>query len=251
MFGLIRKPAVVGSFYPSDPTTLRRMIENFLSATRVQIDKVRALVVPHAGYIYSGQVAATGYSLIKDFSHVLLFGPSHYAMFTGAVQSCADVWETPLGKVKVRRLKGFECADLVHEPEHCLEVQIPFLQVVLKEFVISPLLLGGVDVEQLAKQLIKYIDANTLVIASSDLSHYLPYAHAKEIDALANKVVPELDFVRAQQIQACGKNAILTLMHIAKIKGWKGVFIDYKTSGDTAGEKSSVVGYGCYGFVEG
>ena len=139
-----------------------------------------------------------------------------------------------------------------HIPEHCLEVQLPFLQRVLKKgFEIYPLLCGDVDAGLLAKALAPIVDGKTLVIASSDLSHYLPYAVAVKMDKNANELVPSLD-VKGFEAKgdACGKTPILVLMHLAKLKGWSGLFLDYKNSGDTAGDKARVVGYGCYAFYE-
>jgi AmmeMemoRadiSam system protein B len=283
---IIKYPAVAGAFYPDEPEELRDMISKFLSDTKeTKLDvrkfheftysrdrhvghlegKLKALIVPHAGYIYSGPVAATGYKLLgqeaekRAVSKIVLVGPSHHASFFGVAESGADFWETPLGKVKIWRIRKetghrelITVIPQVHAPEHCLEVQLPFLQTVLKnEFIILPILTGEVSPLALAEALFGVIDKETVIIASSDLSHYNPYERAIRIDAIANKAVPALDIKTMEESgDACGKTAILTLMHIARKKGWKGELLDYRNSGDTAGSKDAVVGYGCYAFYE-
>jgi len=263
----IRAMAVAGGFYPSDPDELSRMIDKFLKdAKDAEIGgKLRGLVVPHAGYIYSGPVAAYGYRLLKRFKdgydRVLMLGPSHYAGFSGACEAGFDGWQTPFGVVKVASIRSMvekEHKGLInvypqaHAQEHCLEVQLPFLQ---KAFGLDskieaiPILCGDVEPGMLASALSPAVDERTLVIASSDLSHYLPYQQAVSIDNVANKAVPALDINSFEQLgDACGKTGILTLMHIAKRKGWAGKMLDYRNSGDTCGDKSAVVGYGCYAF---
>jgi len=257
-----REPAVAGAFYPDDEKELREMIAGFLEKAKdVEVGRgLRGLVVPHAGYIYSGPVAAYGYKLLMKQrlqpSKVIIAGPSHYGMFAGVAESGFSEWRTPLGIVraedisaKTRERSIFNTYPQVHASEHCIEVQLPFLQQVLNEdFVIHPLLTGEVKPTMLADAIEPLLDDETIFIASSDLSHYHPYENARKIDAVANEAVPNLDFRKAEYTEACGKTAILVLMHIAKSKGWKGKLLDYRNSGDTAGPKSSVVGYGCYAF---
>ncbi len=256
-----RNPAVAGAFYPDDEKELSRMIEKYLKEAKdIEIKgKLRGLVEPHAGYVYSGPVAAYGYKLLvkqkPQPTKIILVGPSHVGMFIGAAEGGYSEWITPLGVVKSEGLSlpDKTLANIypqVHAPEHCLEVQIPFLQKVLKDFTIYPLLTGQVNPAVLADAIEPLIDDDTLFIASSDLSHYHPYENAKRLDAVANKAIPSFDFDKMQYAEACGKTAILALMHIAKSKGWKGKLLDYRNSGDTAGPKDSVVGYGCYAFYE-
>jgi AmmeMemoRadiSam system protein B len=265
----VRPPAVAGMFYPEEKGELARDVKKYLAdAKEMKLPagaKLRALVEPHAGYIYSGPVAAFGYKMLaanaKGISKVLLLGPSHHVGFVGAAEAGYETWETPLGVVKAGSIQAKLSSDAkrlihnypqAHEPEHCLEVQLPFLQVVLKgKFEIYPILCCEVDPKSLADALAPIIDGKTLIIASSDLSHYLPYESAKRIDAVANDAVPALDIAKFEEAgDACGKMPILVLMHIAKKKGWKGMLLDYRNSGDTAGDKSQVVGYGCYAFYE-
>ncbi len=179
-------------------------------------------------------------------------GPSHYAVFPGACESGHKLWETPLGRVKtISSSGGMICVfPPAHGPEHCLEVQLPFLQSVARDdFEVWPLLCGEVEPSSLAGRIADELDERSVVIASSDLSHYYDYAQAKKLDRVANEAVPALDIGRfGKEGEACGKRAILALMHLAKSKGWKGSFLDYRNSGDTAGPKDQVVGYGCYAF---
>lgn len=252
----IRHPAVAGTFYPEDPAELMAAIEGYLSAAApCSIDgKLRGLVVPHAGYIYSGPIAAYGYKLLakQKPADIAILGPSHYAAFPGACESGFRWWETPLGRVRAKSAAGgpISVFPAAHGPEHCLEVQLPFLQAVLGEkFGIWPLLCGEADPAELADALMERMEKGTFIIASSDLSHYKSYDAAKRIDAIANETIPGLDIARfGNDGDACGKAAILTLMHIAKKKKWKGRLLDYRNSGDTAGPRNQVVGYGCYAF---
>lgn len=257
---LTRKAVVAGAFYPAEKKELSSAIRVHLANAREEKikGKLRGLVVPHAGYVYSAPVAAVGYKLLasqaKQANDIILLGPSHYARFKGACQSGFDKWESPLGKVNVRKITNNDILQTfpqAHVQEHCLEVQLPFIQSVLKKPEIIPLLTGEVDEEKLAVELEKYLDGKTLFIASSDLSHYLPYFLAEKADQVANETVPALNVEAFKRFgDACGKKAILTLMHVARKKKWKGLFLDYKNSGDTAGTKDQVVGYGCYAFYE-
>lgn len=260
----IRKPAVAGAFYPGDPEELGKMIKDFLAAAKdIKIPgKLKALIVPHAGYIYSGPTAAFGYKLLSNyadqFSKIILIGPSHFAGFFGAAESGASEWQTPLGIVKAGSLKK-EVKDIgminlipeAHASEHCLEVQLPFLQTVLKDFTIYPLLTGDIRPAALADEIEKALDKETMIIISSDLSHYFPYDKAVKLDSVCNKAIPELDIeTMKSRGDACGKTGILVLMHLALKKKWKGKLLDYRNSGDTAGQKDQVVGYGAYAFYE-
>ncbi len=259
-----REAAVAGSFYPAGEKELKQMIEKFLKQAKdIKITgKLRGLVVPHAGYVYSGLTAAYGYKLLMKEKpqpdKIILLGPAHFGMFVGIAESGADKWMTPLGPVKTGSLSG-EIADRtilnvypqVHGPEHNLEVQLPFLQTVMKKnFTVYPILTGEINPAVLANAIEPILDGDTLLLVSSDLSHYHPYENAKKLDAVANESVPDLDFKKAEYIEACGKTAILTLMQIAKSKGWKGKLLDYRNSGDTAGPKDGVVGYGAYAFYK-
>jgi len=254
----VRVPAVAGSFYPDDPEELKKMIADFLNKAKPRkVKNLKALIVPHAGYIYSGPVAAFGYKLLKknQFKKVIGLGPSHYGAFPGAAEDDATEWQTPLGTVKTDQLSKLtkpnliNCYPQAHAPEHCLEVQLPFLQMTLGEdFTFYPLLSGAVRPTLLADVIEPAIDDETLLVVSSDLSHYHKYEDAIKIDWVANEAIPALDLKKGELIDACGSVGILTAMHIAKSKRWKSVLLDYRNSGDTAGPKSGVVGYGAYAF---
>ncbi len=268
MMERIRSAAVAGSFYPASPERLHRTVEALLAQAQPQAleGQLRGLIVPHAGYIYSGPVAATGYKTVQSLEFgssqlkVLLLGPAHYVYFVGAATVDVDAWQTPLGLVKCAKdliARALEHSDLqdnpdAHAPEHSLEVQLPFLQMILTDCKMFPILTGECDYHELARTLRPYIDELDLVIVSSDLSHYYPYEEAIERDAVAHQAIESLDLLLMEdRVEACGKTAILTLMQIAKDRGWKAKLVDYRNSGDTAGDKFRVVGYGCYAFYEG
>lgn len=263
----IRPVAVAGAFYPSDKAELERIVTEFLAeAKEISLaGTLKGLIEPHAGYIYSGSTAADGYKLLHALDKsknwkVFLLGPSHQLYFDGAATIEVDFWETPLGNVKQSKLtreliqrhpEVIKNIPQAHLSEHCLEVQLPFLLKVLKKFEIVPILTGEVEPEKLTEILLDYAQDDTLFMVSSDLSHYYPYEEAVKIDELANENIPELNIEKTkQEVEACGKVAILTLMHLARELNWKGKFISYRNSGDTAGDRSQVVGYGCYGFWE-
>jgi hypothetical protein len=278
---LVRESAVAGLFYPKEAAALSRMIEEMLGAVEPEaIAEVKGLVCPHAGYVYSGPVAAQAYRLLsgRDIRTVVVLAPSHYAAFRGASVCGATVYRTALGTVEISekakelaRVSPFslesrcwvqrpawseqssrsapaEGEDTPHTWEHADEVQVPFLQKVLKDFKLLPVIFGEVDAEKAARALGELLDDKTLVVASSDLSHYHPYAEAKALDSRCVKAICALDAEQMQSQEACGKTPILTLMHLAKQKGWKARLLDYRNSGDTAGDRSRVVGYAAIAF---
>jgi len=257
----VRVPAVAGSFYPDDAEELKKMITDFLNKAKPKkVKNLKALIVPHAGYIYSGPVAAYGYKLLEkgQFKKVIGVGPSHYGAFPGASEDDSTGWQTPLGTVKTGRLSKFAkpntigCYPQAHAPEHSLEVQLPFLQMTLgNEFTFYPLLTGAVTPALLADALEPAMDDDTLLLVSSDLSHYHPYGDATRIDKIANEAIPKLDLKKGELIDACGRVGILAAIQIARSKNWSSTLLDYRNSGDTAGPKSGVVGYGAYAFYGG
>jgi hypothetical protein len=256
----VRPEAVAGLFYPAKPEALRKMVADQLKeAGGVSVSgRIRGLISPHAGFVYSGIVAAAGYRQVDpSFKTVILLGPSHRFPLRGPSIPDVKAYQTPLGDVSLaplahvlRELPLFASRPQAHKEEHSLEVQLPFLQTVLKDPSIVPILTNSDDPEALAAVLAPHIDDNTLVVASSDLSHYHPYEEALRLDRRFTAAVPALRFSDVAQCEACGRQAVLTLMHIAKMKGWTGVLIDYKNSGDTAGSKDQVVGYASIAFVD-
>ena len=279
----VRAPAVAGLFYPAEERVLSKTIDGLLEAAPAHhIPRLRGLVCPHAGYPYSGPTAAIAYKLLAglDVQTVVILGPSHYALFQGASVPNTDAYQTPLGIVplsaqapQLAKTSPFvlEPQCLVERPawwaqsskpappagqdtpdtwEHSIEVQIPFLQKTLKNFTILPVVLGNVDPEQVARVLAGVIDDKTIVVASSDLSHYHPYEQAKELDNRCVKAICDLNIDDMKNQEACGKLPILSLMRLAKDKGWKTQLLDYRNSGDTSGDKSGVVGYSAVAFYE-
>lgn len=250
----IRKPAVAGMFYPADRQELKQIVNHFLDEGKEIKFKgnLKALIVPHAGYIYSGIVAGAGFKLLKktDFRKVILLGPTHQFPFFGAALAKED-FETPLGPVKSGKteelFKENQIIELpeAHLREHSLEVELPFLQETLKDFELYAFSLGEIEEERLAETISRFIDGKTLVLASSDLSHYFDYKTAVEKDKETIRKILSFDF---SGLEACGEKPVKVLMHLAKKLGWKPFLIDYKNSGDTAGDKKKVVGYCAIGF---
>ncbi len=257
----VRPPAVAGRFYPAGPAELSDMLTQcFRRAVTTHLSgRLRALVVPHAGYEFSGPIAASAYSVVKEkYKRVMILAASHHARYAGVSVAAVSAFHTPLGDVPLdpdasilRGLPGFGHLPAADGPEHSIEVQLPFLQKVLPSgFTLVPLLMSEVDPLALARALIPHVDSGTLVVASSDLSHYHPYDDAKALDAACGKAIPSLDFSGMDGCEACGKTPVLTLMEMARISGWKGVLLDLRNSGDTSGPKDRVVGYAAIAFVE-
>ena len=276
----IRFPAVAGQFYPETKKELEEMIEGFLKEAKIpEIEgEVFGILVPHAGYIFSGQVAGYGYKVIegKNFESVVLIGDSHCEYFDGISVWDRGEWETPLGRVKVDEelarevlnfSKRFFIKDSAHLFEHSLEVQIPFLQKVLKNFKILPLIFGSEDEDwkELAKAVSKLMEKRKiLVVASSDLSHYPSYEVAIEADKRTIEGIlssdPEKFKEKIENLKklfpnvdtfACAQDTIKTILEIAKNLQAKAKLLKYQNSGDTIyGERSQVVGYGAICFFK-
>jgi len=265
----VRAPAVAGAFYPKDPAALSQTLDALLAGPAQSVPELKALIVPHAGYQFSGSVAASGYRLLRgrDFRTVFLLAPSHTALFKGAYVNEADLYRTPLGDVPIARPLGPPftgktawhiqrppwAAATTNEPnpetwEHSGEVQVPFLQKTLKNFQLVPVVFGDVDPAAAACALADRLDDRSLVIVSSDLSHYHPYDVARARDAQCINAIVNLNIISMQMQEACGAGPILTLLHLARMKGWRAKLLDYRNSGDTAGNKDSVVGYAAIAF---
>ncbi|MFH1181994.1 MAG: AmmeMemoRadiSam system protein B [Candidatus Woesearchaeota archaeon] len=247
----IRKPAVAGAFYPDDKEELSEMIQGFLSKVPEQTvpGELKAIIVPHAGYEYSGQVAACAYSLLKAVApkKILIVGPSHYAYFFGAVGDTNEYWETPLGMVKVTS-SGLQKFEEAHIREHSIEVQVPFLQSVLKDFEIMPVTTGDDDSDEIAEQIKPFLKDHFLVV-SSDLSHFHSYADASKLDKATCGAIETIDLKTLKADgEACGMRAITATLRLAKELGWKCKLLCYKNSGDVTGDKTKVVGYASMAF---
>lgn len=251
---LIRPAACAGTFYPGN----RRELETAMAALLPQQDAAEpaALIVPHAGYVYSGSVAASAYAQLKGsgFSRVVLFGPSHRIGFRGIALPGASHFETPLGIVDVDaapELASFPFiveSPAAHQNEHSLEVQLPFLQSVLGKFSLIPLLVGEAEPEEVADVIDRFIGKpGTLILASSDLSHFHPYDTAVMLDRETAMSILDLDPTLGHG-QACGATPINGLLISAKRAGLSANLIDLCNSGDTAGDRRRVVGYASFSF---
>ena len=246
-----RNPAVADQFYPKDPIELKEMIESLLKrAKKATVKNVRALIVPHAGYVYSGIVAAAGYSTLKGkkLDRAIILGPSHRVRINGGAFDTNEKWKTPLGFLETDSFPSAKIkeSEQAHKWEHSIEVQLPFIQMTMGEPIIIPIALGS---QLEPADLEKAIDKKTILIVSSDLSHYLPYEHAKETDNATIKKILGLN-PSVNYEEACGADGINTLIKLALKNKWKPELIDYKNSGDTYGEKHGVVGYACIAFTD-
>jgi AmmeMemoRadiSam system protein B/AmmeMemoRadiSam system protein A len=267
----IRKPAFAGSFYPDTPEELSAFIERLVS--RAKSDHVnhpphtslKALIIPHAGYIYSAWTAVHISSAVNGnrFSRIIVMGPDHRIGFEGCAVSDAAAWETPLGRIRLderadrlRRNKAlFRAIPVSDRLEHSVEVVLPYLQYFFKKFELIPIVCGrGRDLaEMTAAALDPLMDQNTLVVASSDLSHYLPYQEAieKDHETIESILTLNADKLIKRENAACGKVPILVLIDMARRHHWQPVLLHYSNSGDTAGDHSRVVGYASIAFYGG
>jgi hypothetical protein len=262
----VRQAAVAGAFYPRDAAELaadaRRYLEQAAPASGTDRVAPKALIVPHAGYVYSAAVAATAYARlagIRDIvRRVVLLGPAHYVPIQGLAASSASSFATPLGEVPVDQraieslhdLPEVAVRDDAHRPEHCLEVQLPFLQIILNDFAIVPLLVGAATYGEVRAVIDRLWDGReTLFVISSDLSHYYPYETARRLDAETAASIVALEAEAIGDEQACGRVPIGGLLLAARDHGLHGVVTDLRTSGDTAGSRSRVVGYGSFLFT--
>jgi AmmeMemoRadiSam system protein B len=259
----VRPAAVAGRFYPGDAATLQTTVDDELARAQPWAGPVpEALIVPHAGYVYSGPIAATGYATLanaRDTIHrVVLLGPAHYVGFEGVGVSSADAFATPLGDVpidhelrtRVLELPGVQVHDAAHGPEHSLEVHLPFLQRALTEFTLLPLVVGRAPADVVARVLDAVWDgAETLVIVSTDLSHYLDHDTAARRDrtTAANVINGELDDIAPDD--ACGAYPLRGLLIAARERDLVVELLDLRNSGDTAGPRDRVVGYGAWVFL--
>ncbi|MCX8048954.1 MAG: AmmeMemoRadiSam system protein B [Methylohalobius sp.] len=257
----VRYPAVAGLFYPDDAVELKEMLCQFLAAAKAQEPVPKAVIAPHAGYMYSGPVAASVYCLLlpaKDrIRRVVLIGPAHYVPFRGLAVPSVDAFLTPLGSVAIDHKAMAQIADLAfvqrldaaHRPEHSLEVQLPFLQEILTEFKLVPIVVGAAKPEEVAEALERLWDREeTLIVVSSDLSHYLDYQTATRKDAATSQAIQSLDPSQISADSACGATAIGGLLLAARKHGLIAKTLDLRNSGDTSGVRERVVGYGAYGF---
>ena len=259
----MKPPNVAGTFYPGDGDALRREVDAHLERARAEGPAPKALIAPHAGYPYSGPVAASAYARLKPRAHeirrVVLLGPTHYHPIHGVAVSGAESFQTPLGRVPVdaasvrRALEHVfvQRFDPAFEREHSLEVHLPFLMRVLPRFTFVPLLVGRAspaEIDTLLEAL--WGGPETAIVISSDLSHYLDYERTRRADAETSKAIVALRHDAVGYEQACGRHAVNGLLHLAKRRGLEARALDVRNSGDTAGPRDRVVGYGAYAFFE-
>ncbi len=257
----VRQPAVAGTFYPAKAGPLRTMLGEYLAAADAAGPVPKAIIAPHAGYIYSGSIAASAYARIaaaRDrIKRVILLGPAHRVALRGLALSSAERFATPLGEVAVDKdgvaaitqLPQVQVSDLAHAQEHSLEVHLPFLQKVLNTFTLVPLVVGQAEPEEVGEVLERlWGGPETLIVISSDLSHYQDYETARRMDSITSQAIEAL---REQDIEgdsACGCNPVGGLLYVARKRGMTAKTIDLRNSGDTAGPRDHVVGYGAYVF---
>ena len=261
---VIRKAAVAGMFYPDDADVLRKDVQGFLARARIlQGAAPKAIIAPHAGYKYSGALAAEAYARLKPIAarikRIVLMGPCHRVAVEGLALSGADYFETPLGQFEidkdgealVAKLEQISTFPPTHEAEHSLEVHLPFLQEVLGDFKLVPIVVGATSPAVVANALQKlWGGPETLIVISTDLSHFLDYEGAKQIDARTAAAISLLDPSKIEREGVCGRYPVGGLLHYAKARGMRVETIGLVNSGDTAGTKERVVGYGAWAFYE-
>jgi len=259
----IRPAAVAGQFYPADRVELRDSVVTYLeqatATSNDQDEPVKAIIAPHAGYIYSGPIAANAYiQLQKNAStikRVILLGPCHRVAVRGIATSSAAEFTTPLGNIPIDRalteqlesLPQVNCSDIAHQQEHSLEVHLPFLQTLLTDFTLVPLVVGECPANEVV-QVLKMLwgGSETVIVVSSDLSHFHDYQTAKQIDKQTSDAIEQLKPENISSQGACGYYPVNGLLTLARELKLQVTTLDVRNSGDTAGDKSQVVGYGAY-----
>ncbi len=257
----VRAPAVAGAFYPGTFDALQSQLRAMLaSAGTADARRPKALIAPHAGYVYSGPVAASAYAHLAphrhDYSRVVLLGPAHRVRLRGLALPASTSFATPLGEIPLDRdavaaLRGLPqvcVSDEAHDLEHSLEVHLPFLQQSLSGFTLVPLAVGDASVQEVTQVLdLLWGGEETLIVVSSDLSHYLPYPQARHVDEHTARMILDLA-PRLNHEQACGATPVNGLLHAAARRGLRPQLLDLRNSGDTAGDKKRVVGYASFAF---
>lgn len=264
----IRRPAVAGKFYPADPDELEAQVQHYLNEAQapeecLDLPLVKAVIAPHAGYPYSGPIAASAYLHLAcsdvPIRRFILIGPAHFVPVRGLAVSGAAAFDTPLGRAPVDEegraaalaLPQVTVSDAAHRPEHCLEVQLPFLHTLCPDFSIVPLLVGEATPAEVAEVLERlWGGPETRIIISSDLSHYFNYRTARALDEATAAAIVALEPDALREDAACGREAIAGLLLEARRHAMTAATIDLRSSGDTGGPRDRVVGYGAFTFVE-
>ena len=265
----VREPVVAGRFYPADPEELSAAVREYLRAVEPSPDETtsgsfpKAIIAPHAGYAYSAPVAASVYKRLcpgrGTVRRVVIMGPAHRVAVEGLALPQSTAFATPLGEVPVdsaavEAIAALECVEVLeaaHDCEHALEVHLPFLQETLEEFSIVPLVVGDATPTQISEVLdALWGGAETVIAISSDLSHFHDYDTAVQLDGQTSSAIEALDHEALGQEQACGRIPIQGLLMAARKREMRAHVIDVRNSGDTAGNRGEVVGYGAYAFTE-
>ena len=253
-----RAAAVAGYFYPENVDLLRESITTYLGQVENKTVSAKAIIAPHAGYQYSGPIAATAYQSIihrrEQIKRVVILGPAHRVFVTGMALSSASNFVTPLGEIEIDQVTqksllnhaNISINDEAHCEEHAIEVHLPFLQSILMKFVLVPIVVGEATPEQVSAVISELWDDDTLIIVSSDLSHFLDYEHATQIDHKTAEAITHLNSQSIGPKQACGCRPMNGLLHFAKQNDLTVTTLDLRNSGDTAGDKARVVGYGAF-----
>lgn len=259
----VRPAALAGSFYPASATELKQQIESFLSESTTSVKPPKAIIAPHAGYIYSGSTAASAYASLKPVSHrisrVVLLGPAHRVRVQGVALPTCRFFTTPLGRIELdqsaidtlKQLDYVHYMDEAHAQEHCIEIQLPFLQLGLQQFTIVPIVVGNASASQVETLLdLVWGREETLIVISTDLSHFLNYEHAKARDSETAALIEKMAYASLNPNQACGARPLGGLLKRAKQKNMKVVRLGLCNSADTAGNRGRVVGYGAWALYD-
>lgn len=254
-----RQPAAAGRFYPKDEEALGEMVRDYLAGSSSELERrPRAVIAPHAGYVFSGAVAGAAFGALKPWAdtieRVVLIGPSHFTPVSGLVVDNHAGFETPLGEVPVdaeavEALVDDELVEVAEEPhrrEHSLETHLPFLQQLLGDFTIVPIVTGSGDGRRVAEVIERFDDEETLISVSSDLSHYHDYESARQIDEKTRRAIEALDPESLEDEQACGHTAIRGVLRVGRRSDLSVETLEICNSGDTAGDRDRVVGYGAW-----
>ena len=261
---IVRPAAVAGFFYPQNPAELETAVRQYLSqAPAADAPAPKAVIAPHAGYIYSGLTAAYAYASLlarrSSITRVILLGPAHRVYIKGLALSSATHFSTPLGLIEIDQeatttLKGLPqviTSDAAHRQEHSLEVHLPFLQCLLGKFTLVPLVVGEATAAEVAEVLeLLWGGPETLIVISSDLSHYHDYTTARQVDSATTRAIENLHLENIGPHQACGCRPVRGLLQVARARHLKVKTLDMRNSGDTAGTRDRVVGYGAYAILE-
>jgi len=261
----VRPPAIAGTFYPANEGSLTALLDRvWRNRVALDVPAPKAMIAPHAGIIYSGPIAATAYASVEAaadrIKRVVLLGPSHHFGFRGFVVPTVDAWRTPLGDIPLDRptldriaaRPDVMASDRAHGPEHSLEIHLPFMQRALGDFELVPVAVGVIEVQQGASLLRSIWGGDeTLIVISSDLSHFFAQDHAKQVDASTTAVIEAMDADAMLDADACGRYPICGLLAEAKRRDMTMATVDVRTSADTAGDPLRVVGYGSYLFWPG